>query len=78
MAFIYNFFFFLKKFEKVEKVEKTGFFMAKFLLHCTLSLILGIFVNVLIVCVNKDCVKICRGKIAVHCKEHFPIFHLVY
>ena len=37
MAFII-FFFFLKKFEKV---EKTGFFRAKFLLHCTLSVILG-------------------------------------
>ena len=38
MAFII-FFFFLKKFEKV---EKTGFFRAKFLLHCTLSFILGV------------------------------------
>ena len=32
------FFFFSKKFEKV---EKTGFFRAKFFLHCTLSVILG-------------------------------------
>jgi hypothetical protein len=38
MAFI-NFFIFLKKFEKV---EKTGFFRAKFFFHCTLSLILGV------------------------------------
>ena len=38
MAFII-FFSFLKKFEEV---EKTGFFRAKFFLHCTLSLILGI------------------------------------
>ena len=38
MAFIIFYFFFLKKFEKV---EKTGFFRAKFLLHCTLSFILG-------------------------------------
>jgi hypothetical protein len=35
---IFFFFFFLKKFEKV---EKTGFFRAKFFFHCTLSVILG-------------------------------------
>ena len=43
MAFIIFYFFFLKKFEKV---EKTGFFRAKFLLHCTLSFILGNQLNV--------------------------------
>ena len=41
MAFIIFFIFFMKK---VEKVEKTGFFRAKFLLHCTLSVILGNYV----------------------------------
>ena len=39
MAFIFLFFFFLKKFEEV---EKTGFFRAKFFFHYTLSLILGV------------------------------------
>ena len=39
MAPIFFFLFFLKKFEKI---EKPGFFRAKFFLHCTLSLILGL------------------------------------
>ena len=38
MAFINFFFFFLKKFEKV---EKTGIISTKFSLRCTLSVILG-------------------------------------
>ena len=39
MAFII--FFLLLSLKKFEKVEKTGCFRAKFLLRCTLSLILG-------------------------------------
>ena len=35
--------------KKFEKVEKTGFFRAKFLLRCTLSLILGVYVKHLII-----------------------------
>ena len=38
MAFIYIYFFFLKKFEKV---EKTGIISSKFSLWCTPSVILG-------------------------------------
>ena len=41
MAFIYIFFFFLKKFEKV---EKTGIISTKFSLRCTPSVILGVHI----------------------------------
>ena len=43
MAFIYIYFFFLKKFEKV---EKTGIIATKLLLQCTPSVILGLDPNI--------------------------------
>ena len=49
--------------KKFEKVEKTGFFKAKFLLHCTLSFILGtqyknISVDLLVLARIKDHISV--------------------
>ena len=37
----------LHKVKKFKKVEKTGFFRAKFFLHCTLSVILGLQLTII-------------------------------
>ena len=63
MAFIIFFIFFLKKFEKV---EKTGFLRAKFLLRCTLSVILG-------VCQKKFIFLLCLVSLNALCIDFFIV-----